>query len=721
VKKSAKNVPPFFKESAMPKRTHTIALLPTIAVITLFAAAMSAADEPQNANLPLKRVVLFNSGVGFFEHSGKIDGNANVEMKFKTDQINDLLKSMVVQDLDGGQISTVNYGSKDPITKTLKTFSVDLTANPTLAQLLGQVRGERVELEAPNKLSGVILGVETRKKQVGENTFIDVDILNLLTDAGLRAVPMDTVSTLKLTNEKLDAELRKALALLASAHATDKKSVELSFLGKGERRVQVGYIQEAPVWKTTYRLVLGDDKSADKPLLQGWAIVENTSEEDWNKVNLSLVSGRPISFVMDLYQPLYVPRPEVQLDLFASLRPQTYGQDLEGKEKQFSDLKQQYGAANSFGGGSRGGMTLGKTLARAPAAAALDQPRLQVEEMEEGLDVSITRGRGVHSLAQAAELGSLFQYKIDTPVSLPRQQSAMLPIVTADVKGEKVSIYNQNVQAKHPLAGMQFTNTTGLHLMQGPITVFEGGSYAGDAKIEDLPPGAERLISYAVDLDTEVAPLNKNRPEELLSVRLLKGTMIATRKYVRQQEYTVKNSGKAEKKVLIEYPLDASWKLVKPEKPAEKTRDLYRFAVTAKPGEPALLTVEEERTDSQHIALTNMDDGSIQFYLSEKVVSDKVKDALREIVKRKAELGQLTAKKQQLEQRIRDIGEDQNRIRQNMAQLDRNSDVYKNYVKKFSDQETEIETLRTQIAKLVDEEAGMRKALDEYMTGLDLQ
>jgi hypothetical protein len=708
----------------MPMRTRTNALVLMVAAITLFAAAMTAADEPQNTNLPLRRVVLFNSGVGFFEHSGKIDGNANVEMKFKTDQINDLLKSMVVQDLDGGQISTVNYGSKDPITKTLKTFSVDLTANPTLAQLLQQVRGERVELEAPNKLAGVILGVETRKKQVGEQTFIDVDILNLLTDAGLRAVPMDTISTLKLTNEKLDAELRKALALLASAHATDKKSVELSFLGKGERRVQVGYIQEAPVWKTTYRLVLGDDKSADKPLLQGWAIVENTSEEDWNKVNLSLVSGRPISFVMDLYQPLYVPRPEVQLDLFASLRPQTYGQDLAGREKLPSEVRQETNApAKARSGGGMGGMVAGKMLARAPAptAAAVDMPRLQVQEMEEGLDVSIARGRGVQSVAQAAELGSLFQYKIDTPVSLPRQQSAMLPIVTADVKGEKVSIYNQNVHAKHPLAGMQFTNTTGLHLMQGPITVFDGGSYAGDAKIEDLPPGAERLISYAVDLDTEVAPLNKNRPEELLSVQLNKGTMIASRKYVRQQDYTVKNSGKAEKKVLIEYPFDASWKLVKPEKPAEKTRDLYRFAVTAKPGEPALLTVEEERTDSQRIALTNMDDGSIKFYLSAKVVSDKVKDALKEIVKRKAELGQLTAKKQQLEQRIREIGDDQNRIRQNMAQLDRNSDVYKNYVKKFSDQESEIETLRAQIAKLVDEEAGMRKSLDEYMTGLDLQ
>jgi hypothetical protein len=645
-------------------------------------------------------------------------------MKFKTDQINDLLKSMVVQDLDGGRISTVTYGSKDPITKTLKTFSIDLTANPTLAQLLQQVRGERVELESPNKLAGVILGVETRKKQIGEQTTIDIDVLNLLTDAGLRAVPMDTISTLKLTNEKLDAELRKALALLASAHAADKKSVELSFLGKGQRRVQVGYIQEAPVWKTTYRLVLSDEK----PLLQGWAIVENTSEEDWNNVNLSLLSGRPISFVMDLYQPLYVPRPVAQLDLFASLRPQTYGQDLAEQVAGSVPAKPYRQNAQRLGG-SVAGMAMEKqtwSLATAPAGAPAEA--FGTAESDSGtladklrLEELITRGRGVQSVAQAAELGSLFQYKIDTPVSLPRQQSAMLPIVNADVKGEKLSIYNQNVQAKHPLCGLQFTNTTGLHLMQGPITVFEGGSYAGDAKIEDLPPDAQRLISYAVDLDTEVAPQTKGRPEELLGVRLIKGALIATRKYVREQEYTVKNSGKAEKKVLIEYPFDASWKLVKPEKPAEKTRDLYRFAVDAKPGEPALLKIEEERTDSQNIAMNNLDDGSIQFYLSAKAVSDKVKEALKEIVKRKTELGQLTAKKQQLEQRIRDIGEDQTRIRQNMAQLDRNSDVYKNYVKKFSDQESEIEKLRAQIATLADEETGMRKALDEYMLALDLQ
>jgi hypothetical protein len=684
-----------------------------VVMTALLLDVFAKAEEPKGANLPLNRVVLFSSGVGFFENSGKVQNDAKVEMKFKIDQINDLLKSMVVQDLDGGQVSTVNYGSKDPITKTLKSFAVDLTANPTMAQLLGQVRGERVELEAPSKISGVILGVETHKKQVGEKEFIDIDILNLLTDDGLRSVPMDTVSRLKLVNEKLDGELKKALALLASGHDSDKKAVEISFLGKGERRVRVGYIQETPIWKTTYRLVL----SEQKPFIQGWAIVENTSEEDWKDVRLSLVSGRPISFTMDLYQPLYVPRPQEELELYASLRPQVYGQDLGTRAIEFVAKR----PAESTGLAIRGaGQRLHREVKEETAASAELESVLEPTLKDNAAKEYFFR-QSTKSVAQAADVGNFFQYTIDTPVTLPRQQSAMLPIVTGDVKADKVSIYNQGVQAKHPLAGLKFTNTTGLYLMQGPITVFDGGVYTGDAKIEDLPPGTERLISYALDLDTEVAPESKGHPEELLSVKLLKGTMIASRKYTRGTEYTVKNSGKAVKTVLIEYPFDPQWKLTAPAKPEEKTRNLYRFVVEAKPGEPFKLAVEEERTDQQQVALGNMDDNTIQFYLNAKVVNEKVKEALSEIVKRKQALQEIAVKKQQCEQRIKQIGEDQTRIRQNMAQLDHNSDVYKNYVKKFSDQESEIEKTRSQIASLTDQESGMRKSLDEYMMGLDLQ
>jgi len=700
--------------------TRTVACSVVVMFAALAAFAARAAEEGA-ANLPLKRVVLFSAGVGFFEHAGAVQDNAKVEMKFNVRDINDLLKSMVVQDLDGGQVSTVNYGSKDPITKTLKTFAVDLTANPTLAQLLQQVRGEKVEIEAPAKSSGVILGVETRKKQVGEHQFIDIDVLNLVTDEGLRAVPLETVSRIKLANPQLDSELNKALALLASAHATDKKAVSLSFLGQGKRKVRVGYIQETPVWKTTYRLVLGDEK----PLLQGWAIVENTSEQDWSNVSLSLVSGRPISFLMDLYQPLYVPRPQVELELYASLRPQTYGQDMEAKERLFAAAKEPpppAAAAAAPGLAMRRAAPADARARQLQADRAAAAPAQAGERLEKGAaDEDWGLRRGVQSVAQAADVGSLFQYAIRTPVSLPRQQSAMLPIVDADVKVAKVSIYNANVLAKHPLAGLKFINSTDLHLMQGPITVFDDKVYAGDAKIEDMPPGSTRLISYAVDLDTEVAPQSKGRPDQLLSVKLLKGTMLISRKFTRGTEYTIKNSGKKAKSVLIEYPVDTTWQLVPPLKPAEKTRDLYRFAVEAKPGEPATLTVEEERIEPQQIALSNIDDNTVQIYLSSKVVSEKVKAALQEVVKRKHALLQVVAKKQQLEQRIREIDQDQARIRQNMAQLDRTSDVYKNYVKKLSDQEKEIEKTREQIAALVDQENGLRKSLDEYLMGLDLQ
>ncbi len=223
--------------------SHRLAYL---AVLFFAATAVAArADAPKQTNLPLKKVVMFTSGVGFFEHDGQVTGDAKVEMKFKTADVNDLLKSMVVQDLDGGRVSTVTYASKDPITKTLKGFAIDLTTNPTMAQLLQQLRGERVMVEAPNELSGVILGVETRKVKLGDHETTEQAVLNLLTEQGLRAVSLDTVARIKLDNEKLDAELRKALAVLASAHSNDKKSVELSFLGKGTRQVRVGYIQAA--------------------------------------------------------------------------------------------------------------------------------------------------------------------------------------------------------------------------------------------------------------------------------------------------------------------------------------------------------------------------------------------------------------------------------------------------------------------------------------------
>ncbi len=256
--------------------------------------------------------------------------------------------------------------------------------------------------------------------------------------------------------------------------------------------------------------------------------------------------------------------------------------------------------------------------------------------------------------------------------------------------------------------------------MQGPITVFDGGAYAGDARIEDMQPGTERLISYALDLDTEVAPETLGHPDEITKVRLIKGVLYVDHKHQRTHKYTVKNSSKKAKTVLVEYPLESGWTLLSPKEPAEKTRDQYRFAVEAEPGKPAVLEVVEEQIVNQQIAITNIDDGAIVYYSNQRVTSDKVKEALQNVVRRKQQLAKLVQDRQRLEEQVKVIGQEQDRIRQNMAQLDRATDLYKRYVKKFGEQEDEVEKLRGEIKRLTDEESKQRKSLDDYLIGLEL-
>ena len=704
------------------KRARFALLLGITGAVLMAPAASAIAQEQKDDNsIPLRRLIMYTSGVGYFEHRGAVEGEAEVEFRFDTADINDLLKSMVLQDFGGGRITTVTYGSRDPITRTLKTFSVDLTENPTVFDLLRQLRGERVEIEAPNKVAGTIVDVESRQKAVKDEGQVRYDLVNLLTDDGLRSVPLDQVVTIRFLDEEIQNEFRQALQTLARAKSNEKKSVTLNFEGEGRRDVRVGYIKEMPVWKTSYRLVLDDE---DPPFLQGWAIVENTTDSDWENVELTLVSGRPISFRMDLYQPLYAQRPMVVPELFASLRPQVYGQDLARSEAEFEKLselgdpsgeslgrRRMAGAMGAGMGGMGGALFGGQPPAAAPA------PADEAQQDRYGMNL----GEGVRSMAEAGEVGELFRYQIDTPVALARQRSAMLPIVNADVEGEKLSIYNEAVQQKHPLNGIRLKNATEVHLMQGPITVFDGGAYAGDARIEDIPPGSERLVSYALDLHVEVAPEHQPVTDALQSVRIIHGTLQTERKLRRSTKYSIRNSSDREKKVLIEYPRSAAWTLVTPKEATEQTRDLYRFAVQAEPGEPAELAVALEQITEQRIALTNLDDQTIQLYLDAKAVGEKTKEALREIVRRKQQIAEVDTQRQQLEQQVRAITEEQSRIRQNMAQLDRNSELYSRYVKKFGAQEDEIERLREEINTVQSRLNERREALDKYMQELTVE
>lgn len=685
------------------------------------ARGAEAATNGPSATLPLSEVILYSSGVGYFERSGDITGRAQVELRFKTEDVNDLLKSMVVQDANG-HVSAVTYGSRDPLTRTLRSFGLDLTENPTLGQILNQARGERVTVSSPTSLTGTVLGVEKRRQPVGENKEIEAEYLNLVTDEGLQSVPLAQVQKVKLLNERLDSELHQALSMLAASHEKDKKTVGITFDGEGKRKVAVSYVTQTPVWKTSYRLVLADK---DKPFLQGWAIVENTSDEDWNEVKLSLVSGRPISFVMDLYEPLYATRPVVQPELFRSLHPQVYQDAIEGAA--FAPMvtaapatPPAAGRGGRGGGGGAGGAGAPGFGGANGLSSSLMRQSAVAMAADSAANEPISLQKGVAAMADAGTAGELFQYQIKGTVSIARQKSAMLPIVNQDVDGDKVSIYNQSVQAKYPVNGFRLKNTTGLNLMQGPITVFDGGAYAGDARIEDLAPGQERLISYGLDLKTEVEPLNGPGRSDLSTVTLKRGTLVASRKYIEEKTYNVKNRDAKKKTVLIEHPFRDGWDLVEPKEKPERTRNVYRFALAVDPDKLATLKVVEERKLSESIALANVGSDIIAEYSHGQQVSAKVKEALEKIVAKRDALTQLSEERSRDEGRISEITQEQTRIRENMGQLDRTSDLYKTYVSKFTEQEKELNSLRVKIEERKDAAMKQQRELDDYLLNLDL-
>jgi hypothetical protein len=582
-------------------------------------------------------------------------------------------------------------------------------------------------------------------------------------------VELAQISGLKIQDPELRKELAAALTALSQARAKDKKPVEIHFEGQGERRVRIGYVVETPVWKTSYRLILGGtgeaeenrrgdaesggrgaqgtegqkDKgtegektkegepgqgqaagAAQKGALQGWAIVENQTDSDWKDVQLSLVSGRPISFIEDLYQPLYIPRPVVQPELYASLRPQTYGAGLD-TNKQLAEMELSDAAPSSQPAGFGAGRGVYRERALQQQEQTLRRSGLKAAAAQ-GVDGLALAGRpmdatsSISSVASAAKVGELFQYTVGN-VSIRRQQSAMLPIVTDPVQVEKLSIYNQAVMPKNPLLGARLKNTTGKYLLQGPITVLAGGAYAGDASIEDLPPGQQRLISYGIDQEVTVHASDNTQNSQLLTGKIVKGVLQLTYKQVFSQDYTAEDRSETPKALLIEAPRHSGWTLVEPKKALETTDTLYRFQGQLTPHQPSKVTVREEHTELQQVAILPMDIGQVQMYARTGEIPQSVRDALAKAAQFKGALTDTQRQIQEKQQKLNEITQEQTRIRENMKAVSPGTDYYKRLLSELDVQETQIQDLHKQVQGLQGQQDQQRKDLEDYLGSLTVE
>ncbi len=704
------------------------------------AAALAATPDL----LPIRTITLYRSGVGYFERSGLVSADTEVSLRFHTDQINDILKSMVVLlDPAKGRLDAISYGSKEPLERRLASFGVNIADNPSIPDLLDRLRGAPIKvLAAGDQVTGTILGVEQRAvAPVKDRPAFMAPHLNLVTPTGMRSIAITDISSFDILDKSLADELTKALAALAEYRADRSKTVNLRFSGPSAAAlpVTVAYIHEMPVWKTSYRLILPDTDAAGKPkdansslTIQGWAIVENTTDNDWNDVRLSLVSGRPVSFQMDLYEPLFVYRPQIPVPTVPGVAPRAYQAGMEefGHIAMLQDLGVTGADSSSPGALSKQGAYEPRAMDEAgrrgvPSGGGGGRSPFRDDQRKYGdipqIDMHALLANAAGPQAQGAEVGEVFQYQLEAPVTIERQRSAMIPILAAPIAGRRVSIFNPADGGEHPMRGVELTNNTNLQLLPGPLAVFDGPAYAGDAQIGHISTGDKRLLAYSVDLD--VHTLTKLDSQNAVTrLKIVDGLFEQTAKSTTTSTYAFDNKdAKRPRTIVIEQAKQEGWKLVEPAKPAEETQTLYRFEVAVPAAKAATLAVKQERVEHQRVAVSSIDMPTILAYAHDGKVSPAVVKAVTDVASRQAAINDSERTIQDLDRQTGEIGKDQSRIRENMTRIDHSSQLYTRYMTKLTEQETQLEDLAQRRAKAQQQHDSLVNDLNAFLKTLNVE
>ncbi|MGP1272616.1 MAG: hypothetical protein ACTS22_04730 [Phycisphaerales bacterium] len=675
--------------------------------VVLMTLAGLPAGAQANDELPVTAVTLYRSGVGSFERGGTVTGDSTVTLNATADQINDLLKSLVVMDLDGGRVGAVTYTADEPVRRLMEALGIEDVSEITLTNLLGSFRGASVTIETTDStINGRILGTDAVSQPVpGQDSILVTHRLSVLTASGVRTVTEQDIRSLVLDDPDLREDLDALLLALAEQRTEQSRSLQIELRGSGARRVRASYVQEAPVWKTSYRIILPEE--ADDPIgLQGWAIVENTTDSDWEGITLSLVAGRPVGFQMDLSQPLFVPRPELPVPFDLAVAGRAFGG----------------GATLAAGQSGRAGLARERVaderalayadvshFAPAPAAAA-----------EAGAEIM---RQSMVSAAATGQTGEVFFYRLSDPVSIGRQQSAMLPIAAAEITGRRVSISSAG-DAGHPMLGAEITNTSGLKLMPGPISVYDGSAFAGDAQIGYVGPGDDRLLAFGVDLDLTAERKSETR-SAITNLVIRDGVFIRTsaEEITQTVELTSQDESRG-RTVIVELQRYDGWDLDSSgdaPKPYEVAPGLYRFEVELPASGAATLAVTQSRTVDSTVGLTGADLEWVIEQHRRGAASDAVLAAMREYASRRAEVERVEARLANLDRDINAITQDQNRIRNLMGAVNRQDSLYSRYLRQLEESEDRLEALRTQRAGAEQERRELQRALDEFVRGLDVR
>ncbi|MGD0497687.1 MAG: DUF4139 domain-containing protein [Bryobacteraceae bacterium] len=652
------------------------------------------------ADLPVAQVVLYKHGVGFFERAGRLAAGESARLEFSASEMNDVLKSLTIEERGGGKISGLRYDSQDPLSHRLAEFPFQIGDSQALSAMLDQLKGARLEIKLGNEtVSGLIVA---GRLVPGSDKAPEREQLTLLLDNGeLRAFDLGAAAGVQFADAGLQRQFQEYLEAVAAARSKEKRSVYIDSTSARARDLVASYTIPAAVWKSSYRLIFG---AAGQPTLEGWAIVDNTTGEDWSNVQLSLVSGRPISFVSRLYAPRYVSRPEAELPDDRAAQPVVH-------EGAFA-VGSGGGIGGSGGRGGGGGGAVGALRMQAPAAATEAAPR----QFEAGRLVAPST---IVASASAQELGELFEYRIGQPVTIKKDESAMLPFLQQQIDARKLLIYS-GPSSQHPTNAAELTNTSGKTLDGGPVTVYDGGAYGGEALMETLKAGDKRLISYAVDLGTLITEAFGSKQAIVQEVHANRGILTSKLAAEETRTYTIRNVDQKAKTLIIEHPLRPNYTLLN-RKPVEKTPSAYRFEIQLAAGATQEFPVVEERVFDQTYAVSNLTPDVILDYVHNRALSDAGRAQLQRIADQKARIAENDRALADARTQITELTADEDRIRRNIESLNSVSgqqQQVQNYARQIDDHEQRLVAQRDRQADLQKQKSALEAELNKLIEAL---
>ena len=663
------------------------------------------------------RISIFSSGVAYFEYSGTLNGPAVINLPFKPNVVNDVLKSLVVYDPSSTN-PFVLYQSENTLLQTLRSLRIDISDNPDMAVILARLRGAEVEITVPSPVSGRIVGIEYRThiSPIGEVT--REPRLSLITDKGLQLFNLVDINSLNFTDPEIGNDLNRALDLILLSRNSDSRDITVHLPGSGSRNVSLSYVIPAPVWKVSYRLDLshaaaGDGENESKALLQGWAIVDNDSDSDWRNVELSLVAGRPTSFIQNLYPPYYVFRPYQPLAIAGAAAAVTHDSGFVAMA-----------SAESFDEDSSVARRDYLRAAPVPTAPpAMDMSNVYGRMEQEASGRSGLGSGGVVETATGTAAGDQFEFTINHPVNLDRRMSTMLPLTESFIEAQKLLVFSgANMgsagRSRNPRLGAELTNTSGMKLPAGPITVYDGGTYAGDALIEFWNDGEKRLISFGDDLSVNGTAADLVTVT-MTSVNISKGVMTINRSRDYNRTYTFVNNASHEKTLIVEHPVTQGTVLKTPQA-VEQTPTIYRFRITLDPGKETVLQITETRVLTEGIMLLQLRPDAFLSYISNQEVPQNVRESLQQAVALRSAISAAETEVTRAESRRTFLLSEQDRVRRNIEAVGDEARMRQDYLTRLQSLDNEIDNLIPELERLREAVANARKAYEDYLNGLNL-